>query len=94
MTTNHTHTHTYIYTHTPHENLAAERSPVKIYVTQVRSGGRAFSFYVTDFIDTQNHEDGKSAGGTVSSKILTLCVSESVFMIILYTKNECSGFNV
>lgn len=52
------HTHT----HKPHENLAVERSPARIYVTQVRSRGCAFSIYVTDLSDTQNYEDGKSDG--------------------------------
>lgn len=41
MTTNHT--------HTAHKNFEAERSPARIYATQVRSGGCASSIYVTDY---------------------------------------------
>lgn len=57
-------------------HTADERSPAGIYVTSARSGGRAFSIYVTDFTDAKkkkNHRDGKSAGGT-GALSFTVCL--------------------
>lgn len=47
------------------------------------------SVYVTDFTDTQNHEDGKSAAGTYCEFkrwCLTAGVSEPVSVIVFGTK--------